>query len=123
MVVPARVRSAYGDMDERRGWQWQPVIAGIDQGGDGEAAAGGLSGEDDVRGGDPTVQKGFIGRKSIVNRRRIRVLGGKPVVDGDDLGLRPPADLGGGRRPRSSPSTTGLGTSTRIRRRLVSCGL
>ena len=32
---------------------------------------------------------------SIVNRRRIRVLGGEPVVDRDDLGLRAPADLGG----------------------------
>src|SRR4029077_3296614 len=72
-----------------------PVIAGVDQGGDGEAAAGGLSREDDVRRGDAVVQEGFIGRKSVVNRCRIRVLGGEPVVDGDDLGVRPPPDLRG----------------------------
>ena len=41
------------------------------------------------------MQEGFIGRKSVVNRRRIRVLGGESVVDGDDLGLCPPADLRG----------------------------
>ena len=41
------------------------------------------------------MQEGFIGRKSVVDRCRIRVLGGEPVVDGDDLGLRPPADLRG----------------------------
>ena len=71
------------------------MIAGVDQGGDGEAAAGGLSREGDVRRGDAVVQEGFIGRKSVVNRCRIRVLGGEPVVDGDDLGVRPPADLRG----------------------------
>ena len=41
------------------------------------------------------MQQGFIGRKSVVNRCRIRVLGGEPVVDGDGLGVRPPADLRG----------------------------
>jgi hypothetical protein len=41
------------------------------------------------------VQEGFIGRKSVVNRCRIRMLGGEPVVDRDDLGVRPPADLRG----------------------------
>ena len=46
-------------------------------------------------GASAVVQEGFIGRKSVVNRCRIRVLGGEPVVDGDDLGLRPPADLRG----------------------------
>jgi len=71
------------------------MIAGIDQGRDGEAAARGLSREGDVRRGDTVVQEGFIGRQSIVNRCRIRVLGGEPVVDGDDLGVRPPADLRG----------------------------
>src|SRR5215207_6737615 len=70
-------------------------MAGVDQGGDGEAAAGGLSREGDVRRGDAVVQEGFIGRKSIVNRGRVRVLGGETVVDGDDLGVRPPADLRG----------------------------
>ncbi len=39
------------------------------------------------------MQEGFIGRKSVVNRRRIRVLGSEWVVDGDDLGVRPPTDL------------------------------
>jgi hypothetical protein len=41
------------------------------------------------------VQEGFIGRKSVVNGCRIRVLGGEPLVDGDDLGVRPPADVRG----------------------------
>jgi hypothetical protein len=40
-------------------------------------------------------RRASIGRKSVVDRRRIRVLGGEPVVDGDDLGVRPPADLRG----------------------------
>ena len=71
------------------------MIAGVDQGGDGEAAAGGLSREGDVRRGDAVVQEGFVGRKGVVDRCRIRVLGGEPVVDGDDLGVRPPADLRG----------------------------
>ena len=81
--------------DEGRGRQGQPVIAGVDQGGDGESAAGGLSREGDVRRGDAVAQEGFIGRESVVDRCRIRVLGGEPVVDGDDLGVRPPADLRG----------------------------
>jgi len=51
------------------------VIAGVDKGGDGEAAAGGLSREGDVRRGDAVVQEGFIGRKSVVNRCGIRVSG------------------------------------------------
>jgi hypothetical protein len=71
------------------------VIARVDQGGNGEAAAGGLSREDDVRRGDAAVQEGLIDRQRVVNRCRIRVLGGEPVVDGDDLGVRPPADLRG----------------------------
>jgi hypothetical protein len=66
-----------------------------DQGGDGESATGGLSRERDVRRGDAFVQEGFIGRQSVVNCCRIWVLGGEPVVDGDDLGLRPLADLRG----------------------------
>jgi hypothetical protein len=69
------------------------VISGVDQGGDGEPAAGGLSREGDVRRSCAVVQEGFIGRKSVVNRCRIRVLRGEPVVDRDDLGVRPPADL------------------------------
>ena len=49
--------------------------------------------EGDVRRGDG-LQEGFIGQQErVVNRCRIRVLGGEPVVDGDDLGVRPPADL------------------------------
>ena len=71
------------------------MISGVDQRGDGEPAAGGLSREDDVRCGDAVVQKGFISRQSVVDRCRIRVLGGEPVVDGDDLGAGPPADLRG----------------------------
>ena len=72
-----------------------PRSRAFDHRGDGEAAAGGFSREGDVRGGDPVVQEGFIGRKSVVNRSRIRVLGGEPVVDGDDLGVRPPTELRG----------------------------
>ncbi len=41
------------------------------------------------------MQQGFVGCKSVVNRRRIRVLGGEPVVDGDDPGARPPTNLRG----------------------------
>ncbi len=71
------------------------MIAGVDQGGDGEPAAGGLSREGDARRGCAVVQEGFVGCKSVVDRRRVRMLGGEPVVDGDDLGARPPADLRG----------------------------
>ena len=60
------------------------MIAGVDQGGDGEAAAGGLSREGDVRGGDAVVQEGFIGRKSIVDPGRIRVLGGQAGYSASD---------------------------------------
>jgi hypothetical protein len=51
--------------------------------------------EGDVRRGRAVIQKGFVGGQSIIDRGRIRVLGGEPVVDGDDLGTRPPADLRG----------------------------
>jgi hypothetical protein len=71
------------------------VIAGVDQGGDGEAAAGGLSREDDVRRGRAVVQEGFVGGQGVVDRGRVRVLGGEPVVDGDDHGAGAPADLRG----------------------------
>ena len=43
------------------------MIAGVDQGGDGEPATGGLSRESDVRRGDAGLQEGFIGGKSVVN--------------------------------------------------------
>jgi hypothetical protein len=71
------------------------VIAGVDQGGDGEPAAGGLSREGDVRRGRAAVQERLVGRESVVDRRRKRVLGGEPVIDGEDLGTSPPADLRG----------------------------
>jgi len=71
------------------------VITGVDQGGDGEAAAGGLAREDDVRRGHAVVQEGFIGRESVIDRCRIWVLGSEPIVDGDHLGVRPPTDLRG----------------------------
>jgi hypothetical protein len=71
------------------------VIAGVDQGGDGESAAGGLAREGDVRRGCAVLQEGFVGCKSVVDRCRIWVLGGEPIVDGDDLSARPPADLRG----------------------------
>jgi hypothetical protein len=69
------------------------VIARVDQGGDGQAAAGGLSREGDARRSDAVVEERRVGRESVVYRCRVRVLGGEPVVDGDDPGLRPPADL------------------------------
>ena len=71
------------------------MISGVDQGGDGEPAASGLSREGDVRRGSAVLQEGLVGCKSVVDGRRIRMLGGEPVVDGDDLGVRPPADLRG----------------------------
>jgi len=71
------------------------VIARVDQGGDGEAAASGLSRQDDVRWGGAALQQGLVCGQGIVGRCRIRVLGGEPVVNGDDLGTGPPADLRG----------------------------
>jgi hypothetical protein len=71
------------------------VISGVDQGGDGEPAAGGLSREGDVRRGGAVVQEGFVGGQGVVDRGWVRVLGGEPVVDGDDLGAGSPADLRG----------------------------
>jgi hypothetical protein len=44
------------------------VIAGVDQGGDGEPAAGGLSGEGDVRRGRAVVQESLVGCQRIVDR-------------------------------------------------------
>ena len=41
------------------------------------------------------MEEGFIRRERVLDRCRIRVLGGEPVIDGDDLGVRPPADLRG----------------------------
>ena len=43
----------------------------------------------------PAPQEGLVGGQGVVDRRRIRVLGGEPIVDGDDLGGGPPADLRG----------------------------
>ncbi len=80
---------------QRRGGQGQPVIAGADQGGDGEPAAGGLSRDDDVGGGGAAVQQGGVGGQGVVDRGRVGVLGGEPVVDGDDRGAGPRADLRG----------------------------
>src|SRR5438093_488589 len=57
--------------------------------------AGGLSREGDVRWGCAVVQEGCVSCQSVVDSGRIRVLGGKPVVDGDDFGAGPPADLRG----------------------------
>ena len=71
------------------------MIPGVDQGGDGEPAASGLSREDDVRRGSAVLQEGLVGCKSVVDGSWIRMLGGEPVVDGDDPGARPPADLRG----------------------------
>ena len=71
------------------------MIAGVDQGGDGEPAAGGLSREGDVRWGGAALQEGFVSGQGVVDRGRIGVLGGEPVVDGDDLGAGPSADLRG----------------------------
>ena len=53
----------------------------------------GLSCEGDVRRGGAVGQEGLVGGQSVVDRGRVRVLGGEPVVDGDDRGAGPPADL------------------------------
>ena len=45
--------------------------------------------------GSVPTPEGLVGGQGVVDRSRIRVLGGEPVVDGDDLGVRPPADLRG----------------------------
>ena len=71
------------------------MIAGVDQGGDGEAAAGGFSREGDAGRGGAVCQEGLVGGQGVVDRGRVRVLGGEPVVDGDDLGAGPPGDLRG----------------------------
>ncbi len=71
------------------------MIAGVDQGGDGEAAAGGFAREGDVRWGDAVVQEGLVGREGVVDRGWVGVLGGEPVVDRDDRGAGPPPDLRG----------------------------
>jgi hypothetical protein len=75
--------------------QGQPALASVDQRGDGESAAGRLARQDDVRRGDAVLQQSFIRRKGILNRGRIRMLRGEPVVDREDGGVRPPADLRG----------------------------
>jgi hypothetical protein len=71
------------------------VITGVDHGGDGEAAAGRLAREDDVRRGGAGVQERLVGGEGVVDRGRVGMLGSEPVVDRDDLGLGPPADLCG----------------------------
>jgi hypothetical protein len=67
------------------------VVAGVEEGGDGQAAAGGLSREGDVRRGDAVLQEGLIGGKGVVNRCRIWVLGGEPVVRRATCEARPAA--------------------------------
>jgi hypothetical protein len=69
------------------------VIASLDHGGNGKPAAGGFSREGDAGRRCPVLQESFVGRRSVVNRRRIRMLGTESVVDGDDLGAGPAADL------------------------------
>jgi hypothetical protein len=82
------------------------VIAGVDQGGDREPAASGLSREDDVRWGRAVVQEGFVGRQSVVDRCRIRMLRGEPVVDGDDLGAIPSTVISAVGTPPSAAAVT-----------------
>ena len=70
------------------------MIAGVDQGGDGEAAAGGLSREGNVRMPD-VMEEGLIGRRSVIDCRWIRVLGSEPAA------LTPSRVLG----DRATPAT------------------
>jgi hypothetical protein len=77
------------------GMFWFSRLSGVDQGGDGEPAARGLSRESDVQRSRAVLQEGFVDGQSVVDRRRVRVFWGEPEVDGDDLGARPPADLRG----------------------------
>jgi hypothetical protein len=90
---PGQGEIGVGRHGEGRGWQGQTVISGVDQGGDGKPAASGFPREGDVRRGGPVLQQSFVGRKGVVDSRRIRMFWGEPVVDGDDLGAGPPADL------------------------------
>ena len=46
------------------------MIAGVDQGGDGEPAADGLPREGDVRWGGAAPQEGLVGGQGVVDRRR-----------------------------------------------------
>ena len=71
------------------------MLAGVDHGRYSEPAAGGLSRERDVPRGRAAAQECFVRRESIVDRRGIWVLGGEPIIDGDDLGAGAPADLRG----------------------------
>src|SRR5262249_59339794 len=64
-------------------------------GGEGGAGGGGAAGEEGLGGGGGVVARGGVG-----------VLGGEPVVHGDDLGAGPPADLRGQAAAwTASPST------------------
>jgi hypothetical protein len=81
--------------NKRRGRQREPVVAGVDKGGDGEPAAGRLAGERDAGRVGAVVQEGLVGGQGVVDRGRVGVFGGEPVVHGDDRGAGPPADLGG----------------------------
>jgi hypothetical protein len=62
--------------------------------GDGEAAAGGLPGESDAGRVGAVLQQGLVGGQRVVDRGRVGVLGGEPVVHRDDPGADPAADLG-----------------------------
>ena len=59
------------------------------------AAAGGLAREGDVRRVGAGLQEGLVGGEGVVDRGRVRVLGGEPVVHRDDPGAGTPADLRG----------------------------
>jgi hypothetical protein len=72
------VRSAYGDIKS--------------------AAAGRLPGEGDVGRIGAAVKQRLVGREGVVSRGRERVLGSEPVVDREDPGASPSADLRGQRR-------------------------
>jgi hypothetical protein len=48
-----------------------------------------------LAGAMPSVEERLVGRESVVDCCRIRVLGREPVVDRAGPGLRPPADLRG----------------------------
>jgi hypothetical protein len=40
------------------------------------------------------MQEGLVGGQGVIDRGRVRVLGGEPVVHRDDRGADPPTDLG-----------------------------
>jgi hypothetical protein len=86
--------------DERR--QGQPVLSGVDQGGDGEpppadSAAKAMSD------GRCVLQEGFVGGQNVVDCGWIRMLGAEPVSGRNSGRLRSRSHQPAAAAPRSAP--------------------